>query len=127
MGDTTTLNSVTNQEFLSESVFDQVDSIYLLKTTFRAPTYHLVLDGRIKFIQRVKFIKDDLYLLKFVLQDHTDQIWVCLWENSTTYPIHLSSIPKNIFVKLSNCSLQFNDHHQTLQLSLYSYDDIEFL
>ena len=79
MGDTTTLNNVhdfNDQKLLSESVYDHVDSIYLLKTTFQAPTYHLILDGRIKFIQRVKFIRDDLYLLKFVLQDHTADMLV---------------------------------------------------
>ena len=59
MGDITTLNNIHNltvQEFLSESVYNYVDSVYLLNTKFQGSTYHLISDGRIKVVQHLTLL-----------------------------------------------------------------------
>ena len=66
--------------------------------------------------------------------DDTDEIWVCLWENSDIFPYHLQSFPSgsrdpkkrsHIFIK--NAYLVFNEHFNCYELSINSYDNISFV
>ena len=121
-------NHVKNIEKIDFSEYEQPDSIWLLNNKFHSPTYKLTVSGLIRITKKVRYIHSvDKYLFRFLIEDETDNIWCCFWENADMYPFHLDTIPRNVEVELHNCRLSFNDFNDHLELTIYSFDDIIFL